>query len=146
MKKISFTLALLLVLGSVAHAQVKPMPMKGNNSAAGSFLFSGTTVPDMTVTWNGETTARYLMIFDGPLPSNGSVTRCDNTQAASCLLYCAFIQNSTSAPGVQAWDWIMHPFTSTNGKGITAAASTGAGCGTLTVDAGAGDFFESQIY
>lgn len=127
-----------LFLASAAHAQLAPVPYSGSPAAGeGSHTFSGSTLVDIIVSWNAGTGARYFMVFDGPLPSNGATTACSVTQQASCLAWCAFVNTSTSAPGYYNPDFITHPLLTRNGTGITTALSTGAGCGTLTVDTGA---------
>lgn len=136
------TLALLLA-GPRAFAQSQPVVTQASNAAEGSHVFSGTTLYTLAVSWNAATTARYVMVFDGTaLPSNGATTACTTTQATGCLAWCAYMPNSGTAPDVQTFDWGMHPLVARNG--IVAAASTGGGCGTLTVD-GTNDFFYAQV-
>jgi hypothetical protein len=147
MKTIIFALALLLVTG-VAHAQSAPLKPQANAAAAASYLFSGSALTNLTVTWGAETTSRFLIIFDGPLPSNGAITPCSTTQAASCWLYCDYLTGSTSAPGGQSWAWIVNPIKATNGTGITVAESTNVtvtACASLTIDTTAGAFFSGQL-
>lgn len=139
---------ILCVLGLLmsvvsAHAQLYPIPTQGSNAAEGSHVFGGTTFSGLVVTWNGTTTARYLMIFDGvALPSNGATTSCTTTQATGCLALCLYLTESTTAPNRFTLDYTLHPIPMRNG--VVAALSTGAGCGTLTVD-GSNDFFYSQV-
>jgi hypothetical protein len=143
MKRVLSSLILILALALPAMAQTVPTPYQGSTSAEGSHLFLGTTMLGMTVDWNAETTARYLMIFDSNSTATTSTTPCSVTQTKGCLLYCAYMPTSGTAPGSFIEDWVLHPITAQNG--IVAAASTGAGCGTFTVDAGAGDFFYAQV-
>ena len=142
-KRIILLFAVILVLALPVRAQTIPTPYQGSTSAEGSHLFFGTTMLGMTVNWNAETTARYLMIFDSNSTATTSTTPCSVTQTKGCLLYCAYMSGSGTAPGAFIEDWVLHPITAQNG--IVAAASTGAGCGTFTVDAGAGDFFYAQV-
>ncbi len=140
--RIILALAFLFV-ATAAHAQTVPIYPQGSNAAEGSHLFKGTVLHTISVTWNAATTARYLMIFDGvALPSNGSTTNCQTTQATGCLAYCAYAPNSTTAPNLQTWDWGIHPLKTQNG--VVAAMSTGAGCGTLTVDT-TSNFFYAMV-
>lgn len=144
--KLSIAFLFLLAIPAVGRAQLVPTRTQSSTSAEGSHVFSGTTLVSLAVTWNAATTARYLMIFDGvALPSNGSTTSCTSqgsTPVTGCLAWCGFMPNSTSAPNLQTVDWTMHPIV-TN-FGIVAAMSTGAGCGTLTVDT-TSNFFTGQV-
>lgn len=135
-------LAILLSLPVRAHA----LPMQQSTAAEGSHVFTGNQLVTLTVNWNAATTARYLMIFDGPLPSNGATTNCSAVggQGASCLAYCSYASNSGVAPSVNTWNFGSSPVITRNNTGLTAAMSTGAGCGTLTVD-GSNDFFYAQV-
>ena len=143
MKRILLAL-LFLLCASTAHAQLFPIPVQQSNAAEGSHLFLGSTLSGIVVTWNAATTARYLMVFDGPVPSNGSVTSCTTTQAASCTLLCMYLSESTTAPNRFTLDYTLHPIPSQNGTGIGVALSTGAGCATITKDTTA-DFFYGQV-
>lgn len=138
-------IALLLVFFCAGHAraQLQPIPIQGSTSAEGSHVFAGTLFSGITINWQSATTARYFMLFDGTsLPSDGSTTSCTSQQKTGCLAYCAFAQTSTSAPSVFSIDWTLHPVMMRNG--VVAAMSTGAGCGTLTVDS-SNDFFYAQV-
>lgn len=146
MKRILFSLILMLALAVPVFAQTKPIPYQGSAAAEGSHLFVGTTIIDMSVSWNAATTARYLMLFDSNSASTHNTTPCSGATASppvnGCLLYCFYIPTSGTAPDSYAWDWVMHPITAHNG--ILAALSTGAGCGTFTAD-GSNDFFYAQV-
>lgn len=133
--------ALLLPLS--ASAQMAPLGVQGSNAAEGKHLFTFNSLATVAVTWNTATTARYLMVFEGPAPSNGAVTNCQTTLATGCVLYCAYATNSGTAPSLQTFDWTLHPVASQLGLGIGVALSTGAGCATFTVD-GSNDFFYGQ--
>ncbi|SRR6266851_2475147 len=143
MKKIFIFLFGLLLLTVSARATA---PWQGltttNGVAAGSQVLPHRQLLTTAITWNAATTARYLMVFDGvALPSNGATTTCTVSHVTGCLLWCGFLPNSTSAPNLQTLDWTVHPLSAN--FGLVLALSTGAGCGTLTVD-GANDFFTSQ--
>jgi hypothetical protein len=140
---VKYLLAVALLSWALpAFAQTKPIPYQGSSAAEGSHLFSGTTAIDVSVSWNSATTARYLFVFDSNSTSTHNTTPCSVTQVNGCLLYCSYVSNSGTAPDFNAWDWVMHPFTARNG--IVMALSTGAGCGTFTVD-GSNDFFYAQV-
>ena len=143
----TLSIAFVLAFGRIAHAQTSPIPTLQSPAAGeGYHIFSGTTPIALTITCNAGTGARYLMLFDATaLPANGSTTSCTSqgtSPVTGCLAYCMYVPNSTSAPNVQTWDWIMHPIQMR--FGTVAALSTGAGCGTLTVDTGV-DWFYGQI-
>ncbi|SRR6266851_3264423 len=143
-KHIIGALFLLAILGGPAAAQLQPIPTQQSPAAGeGSHVFGGTLFSGLTVTWNAGTGARYLMLFDGvALPSNGSTTTCTTTQATGCLAFCLYLTESTTAPNRFTIDYTLHPIPMRNG--VVAALSTGAGCGTLTVDTGA-DWFVGQV-
>lgn len=135
----------MLLSPAAASAQIVPLPMQGSSSAEASHLFTGTVMPSITINWQSASTARYLFIFDSTSTATHNTTPCaasNASQVNGCLLYCAYLPNSTSAPNIQTFDWSMHPFFARTG-GIVAALSTGAGCGTFTAD-GANNFFYSQ--
>ena len=121
------------------------LPAQQSTTAEGSHVWIGKNLVTITATWNAAVTARYLFVFDGTvLPGNGAVASCQSSYVTGCWMYCAFVTTSASAPNTQSWDFTSHPM----GKakfGLVTALSTGAGCGTLTVD-GANDFFSAQIY
>lgn len=142
-KRIILLFAVMLAMALPVRAQTIPTPYQGSASAEGSHSFKGTTMLGMTVNWNAATTARYLMIFDSNSTATTSTTPCSTTQVNGCLLYCAYMPTSGTAPGSFIEDWVLHPITAQNG--IVAAASTGAGCGTFTVDGSAGEFFYAQV-
>jgi len=97
------------------------------------------------ISWNAETTARYVFVFDGlDVPSNGSITNCSTSHVTGCALWCRYAVNSGTAPSNDWADWGVAPLAAKFGTVI--AVSTGAGCGTLTLDAGAGNTIVSQAY
>lgn len=98
-----------------------------------------------SISWNAETTARYVMVFDGvALPSNGTPTLCTTSHVTGCMLWCRYAVNSGTAPSSDWADWGEAPLAAK--FGLVIAVSTGAGCGTLTADAGAGNTIISQAY
>jgi hypothetical protein len=148
MKKIILALVFLFV-ATTAHAQSAPLGTQMNAAAAASILFTGSTMTNLSVTWGAETTDRFLILFDGPLPSNGAITPCSTTQAASCVLYCFHVPGATTAPGGAAWAWVVNPIQARNGTGITAALSTNVtvtACASITIDTTAGSFFIGQLH
>lgn len=143
MKRFLLVIAILLCVAGSAKAQLVPTPLQGSTAAEGSHVFAGLTFNGIVVTWNAATTARYLMIFDGTaLPSNGATTGCGTTSPNKCLALCMYLTESTTAPNRFALDYTLHPVQMQNG--VVAALSTGAGCGTLTVDT-TSNFFYSQV-
>ena len=134
-------LLLLLVEPWDARCQQVTTPVQGSAAAGdtGSHAFNSTVFKGVTISWNAGTTARYMMVFDGAAPSNGSTTACTTTQAAKCLAYCTYVPASTQAPGVFVLDFTEHPFFVKNN--VTVALSTGAGCGTFTADTGTEWFY-----
>jgi len=132
---------LLLWPARDAFAQLAPSPILGCGAAA-SCQLPGTIFKGVSISWQAATTARYLMVFDSTsLPSNGSTTLCSTTQSNGCLAYCLYMPESTAAPNRFTLDWTMHPVSTRNG--VRVAVSTGAGCGTLTID-GANNYFFGQ--
>lgn len=146
MRKVLFIIFTIIAIPVIGNAQLVPTRTQSSTSAEGSHVFSGTTLEGIAITWQTATTARYLMIFDGvALPSNGSTTSCTSqgsSPVTGCLAWCGFMPNSTSAPNLQTVDFTTHPIV-TN-FGVVAAMSTGAGCGTLTVDT-TSNFFAAQV-
>lgn len=144
MKTMAFILGLLLAAPAWATPLVEnAIPTQGSTAAEGSHVFKALTLTTVGVTWQGATTARYLMIFDGTsLPVNGATTGCAANHSSGCLAWCQYMPNSTSAPNVQWYDWTTHPMR--NIFGTVVAVSTGAGCGTLTVD-GSNDYLYAQV-
>lgn len=144
MKRLLSAIGLIVLLAGSVHAQqLGPTPIQGSSAAEGSHVFSGTTFQGAVVTWQSATTARYFMVFDATsLPSNGSTTSCTASQFNGCLSMCIYMTESTLAPNRFAIDYTAHPIVTRNG--VVEALSTGAGCGTLTVD-GSNDFFYSQV-
>jgi len=150
MKRIVSVAPFLLAIGvlrlficGTAYAQLQPIPLQGSTAAEGSHVFAGTIFSGITVNWQSASTARYLMLFDATaLPANGSTSSCSAAQASGCLAYCLYLPSSASAPNSFTLDWTLHPVPMR--KGVVAALSTGAGCGTLTVD-GSNDFFYAQV-
>lgn len=112
--------------------------------AAGSQPLTGLYLETYNVSWQTTTTARYVMVFDATsLPGNGATTACTTSHVAGCLLWCRYAVNSGSAPQN---DWAVWGDAPLAAKfGLVIALSTGAGCGTLTVD-GANDNWTSQAY
>ena len=141
MKRVLFVIALLL-LPAVAHAQLQPVPPQASSAAEGYHQFVGTQLSNLTVNWQSSTTARYLMIFDSTAESKDTATPCSTTAANGCLLYCLYVTASTTAPDSVTLSWVGNPIQAVNG--INAAMSSGAGCGTFTVD-GSNDFFYGQV-
>jgi hypothetical protein len=134
---------ILLLLPTVALAQLQPIPVQGSNAAEGYHVFSGSIFSGITVSWQSNTTARYIMLFDATaIPSNGTTTQCTNKQFSGCLAWCAYLPESITAPNRFTLDWTIHPVPMRNG--VVVALSSGAGCGTLAVD-GSNDFFYSQV-
>lgn len=142
-KRIILLFAVMLALALPVRAQTSPTYYQGSASAEAAHLFSGTVAYGVTVDWNAETTARYLMVFDSNSTSTHSTTPCSVTQVNGCLIYCAYMSGSGVAPGAFIEDWVLHPMKGQNG--IVMGISTGAGCGTYTADAGAGNFIYSQL-
>ena len=145
MRKIVGALILVFAMAMAmsAHAQLQPIPVQGSASAEGSHVFGGSLFSGIVINWQAATTARYFMLFDATsLPANGSTTSCTTTQSNGCLALCIYLTESTSAPNRFALDYTQHPIAMRSG--VTAALSTGAGCGTLTVDT-TSNFFYSQV-
>lgn len=133
-------LVLFLLAAVSAYAQVQPLPIQGTtaNTPEGSHVFAGTTFSGVSISWQTATTARYLMVFDATsTPSNGTIT------AATNLAYCLYLPETLSAPNRFTLDWTTHPATMRNG--VVVALSTGAGCGTFTVDT-TSNYFYSQVH
>lgn len=147
MKKIFAFLFGLLLTSSPAWAILpfQAITPQQSASAEGSHIFTGFNLVTTEVTWNAATTARYFFVFDSAtLPGNGATTSCTSSHVTGCYLWCAFVTNSTAAPNSQSRDFTVHPIGSAK-FGIVEALSTGAGCGTFTVD-GANDFFNAEVY
>lgn len=138
-------LTLCLVEGFVwaMGPNANAVPMVGSASAEGSHVFAFRNLAKVKVVWASATTARYLMIFDSTsLPANGATTSCSSEPNTSgCLAWCGYMPNSTTAPNEQWFDWGFWPLKLQ--YGTVAAVSTGANCGTLTVD-GSNDFLYAQ--
>lgn len=143
MKKLFLALVFALwPIVAFADPVGQPVYFQSSASAEGSHVFTGKNLYSITISWNSATSARYLMVFDATtLPGNGSTTTCNSSWTTGCLLYCGYVTSSGSAPGSTLYGGT--PPTSAK-FGIVAALSTGAGCGTLTVD-GSNDFFYGQI-
>lgn len=135
-----------LLLPALAHAQVQAVPTQQSTAAEGSHVFSGTQMSSITVSWNAATTARYLIIFDATtLPSNGATTACTASAGAPanpCWTFCQYLNTSGTAPSSQSFG--QAPALLARNGAFVAAVSTGAGCGTLTVD-GSNDWFVGQV-
>jgi hypothetical protein len=143
MKRILSSLILALAFAMPAFAQTVPLPYQGSAAAEATHLFTGTTLIDLSVSWgSGDTSARFLMIFDSNSASTYSATPCSVTQVNGCLLYCMYVPNSTAGPSGNSFDWVMHPMRGRNG--ILAALSTGGTCGTYTADS-ASNFYYAQV-
>jgi hypothetical protein len=145
MKKLWLGGFLALLLAGTAHAQFVPIPMQSSPAAGdttGYHIFSGTTFTGAMLTWNAGTAARYFMIFDGGTPANGATTTCGTTQQVGCLALCYYLTESVVAPNRAPIDYTTHPIQVKNN--VVEALSTGAGCGTLTLDTGT-DWFSSQV-
>lgn len=138
MRRLVLLVLFLLVAGSVC-AQERPLAIQGTpaNTPEGSHIFAGTVFSGVSISWQVAVTARYLMVFDATaLPANGTIT------AATGLAYCLYLPETLSAPNRFTLDWTTHPALMQHG--VVVALSTGAGCGTLTVD-GSNDYFYSQV-
>lgn len=137
-------LLLLFVPLLMALSPFQPLTTTKTDSTASQVL-TQLNLKTMAISWNAETTARYVFVFDGTaVPSNGSVTNCSTSHVTGCSLWCRYAINSGTAPSDDWADWGVAPLAAKFGTVIVV--STGASCGTLTADAGAGNTIVSQSY
>jgi hypothetical protein len=144
MKKLTF-LFLLLLFPVMSWATSPLQPLAPQIAiGVGSQVLTGLNLATFSITWDAAVTPRYTMVFDGTvLPGNGSTTSCKTSHVTGCMLWCRYAVNSAVAPSD---DWAVWSPTPLAAKfGLVVAMSTGAGCGTLTVD-GSNDTFVSQAY
>ena len=112
------------------------------STAAADLVLSQKIFYGASVNWQSADSARYFMLIDGTsLPSNGTIASCSASYVSGCLLWCGWEPLSTDEPGAYTIDFTAHPIAAK--FGLIVAESTGAGCGTLTID-GSNDFFYVQ--
>jgi hypothetical protein len=108
--------------------------MQQSVALEGSHQFNGSILYQITVTWHSAA-ARWLMLFDKTLPSDGSVTP----------YYCVYVQTAgTQADGSQLFDFSDHPLVFPNGPIQAVLSTSGTGCGTKTADS-TNDWFFAQV-
>jgi hypothetical protein len=124
-------LALPLLFGMQPMQPLTPTKTDGANDQ----VLAQLNLKTFAYSWNVETTARYVFVFDATtLPNNGTVTNCSTSHVTGCALWCRYTTNSGTAPGDDWADWGSVPISAK--FGLIIAVSTGAGCQTFTTDAG----------
>jgi hypothetical protein len=141
MKKL---LAFLIIPLLMAMSPFQPLTTVKTDAVASQVL-THLNLKTIKISWNAETTARYVFVFDGvAVPTGGTVTNCSTSHVTGCALWCQYMINSGTAPSNDWADWGVAPLAAK--FGLVIAVSTGAGCNTFTTDAGVGNSITSQAY
>lgn len=160
MRRLVLIAALILFAAKAAFAQspypsnmyeshvraVSEVPLvSGTSSAAeGSHNILTTTgkLATLCASWHTQA-ARWLMVFDGPVPSNGATTSCAASSVSGCMAWCApWTTATTPADEFTCADWTTHPIWAKFGIGV-ALSTSASGCASLTTE-GANDWFNWQ--